>query len=177
MPPQYHDTDARQAYKNYVNGEKAYFARWAYTPTPSWFIPLPIEKTVLSAPEIRSELKSRGLGHDAKKEDNLRTLKAAVTPSDKVLFSRIAVTEQAFAAQRTPAAKKKSSSRVATLKKKSPIKTKRSKASSAPSSRTAKAKKNPALGQSSVASANVAQSSAMALPRRSTRIRKPRAIF
>ena len=38
MPDQYKVLDdAVQAYRNYYIGEKAYFAKWAYTRTPEWW--------------------------------------------------------------------------------------------------------------------------------------------
>ena len=38
MPDQYKvPDDAVQAYRNYYIGEKAYFAKWAYTRTPEWW--------------------------------------------------------------------------------------------------------------------------------------------
>jgi hypothetical protein len=37
MPEQYRCSDAVTAYRNYYIGEKKRFAKWAKTPTPSWF--------------------------------------------------------------------------------------------------------------------------------------------
>ena len=38
MPDQYKvPDDAVKAYRNYYIGEKAYFAKWAYTRTPEWW--------------------------------------------------------------------------------------------------------------------------------------------
>ena len=145
MPPKYHHADAREAYRNYVNGEKAYFAKWAHSATPTWFVPLPLERTVLSAPDIRRELKSRGMKHNARKEDNLRSLKHAVASSEKVLCARIAVTEQAFATQRTPSKKKYSSPKAAAPKRK---------ATSGISLRAAASKKAVASGASPRAAAS-----------------------
>ena len=38
MPDEYKNDDAVQAYRDYYNGEKAYFAKWKLTTTPAWFI-------------------------------------------------------------------------------------------------------------------------------------------
>ena len=37
MPDEYKNDDATQAYRNYYNGEKAYFAKWSYSSAPRWF--------------------------------------------------------------------------------------------------------------------------------------------
>jgi hypothetical protein len=37
IPDEYKNDDVTQAYRDYYNGEKAYFAKWAYSSTPKWF--------------------------------------------------------------------------------------------------------------------------------------------
>ena len=38
MPDQYKNNNVMQAYRDYYNGEKAYFARWKSQIIPPWFI-------------------------------------------------------------------------------------------------------------------------------------------
>ena len=40
MPDEYKNDNPIQAYRNYYNGEKSYFAEWKNTPTPEWFNPV-----------------------------------------------------------------------------------------------------------------------------------------
>ena len=37
MPDEYKNDDVTQAYRDYYNGEKSYFAKWAYSSAPRWF--------------------------------------------------------------------------------------------------------------------------------------------
>jgi len=37
MPDEYKNDDPIQAYRDYYNGEKSYFAKWKNTSTPAWF--------------------------------------------------------------------------------------------------------------------------------------------